>query len=472
MKPLYMPNIRDVAEKAQVSVTTVSHVINGTRFVEPKTIERVKQAIVALGYRPNSLARSLRRGETRTIGLLIPDNSNPFFAEVARVVEDAGFKKGYSVILCNSDLSEEKEEAYLEVLLSKQIDGLILISSSNHPERLQRLLDAGVPLVIVDRELGLSVDKVLVDNEQGGYLAGQYLLQLGHRRIGCIAGPSEVNPSAGRLAGFKRALWEAGVELPDEAVVASDFRYDGGAQAMTTLLQQKLNLSAVFATNDTMAIGALTALRAAHLRVPNDISLIGFDNIPLSEAVIPSLTTIAQPIKEIGQLSVALLLERIKNSSNQPKTTLLSTVLVERQSCCPYPQEKSMKKNGILHSQLSAIIASLGHTDMLVIGDSGLPVPAGVTCVDLAVSAGVPGFMDVVRAVAQELEAEQLVVATELEAQESQLPNELRACFPLASFQSVSHEELKRLSAKAKAVVRTGEQTPYANVIIFSGVTF
>ncbi len=466
-----MPNIRDVAEKAHVSVTTVSHVINGTRFVEPKTIERVQQAIAELGYRPNSLARSLRRGETRTIGLLIPDNSNPFFAEVARVVEDAGFNEGYSVILCNSDMSDEKEEAYLEVLFSKQVDGLILISSSNHPERLERLHAARVPLVIVDRELGLSVDKVLVDNEQGGYLAGQYLLQLGHRRIGCIVGPSEITPSAGRLAGFKRALDEAGLALLNEAVVTGNFRYDGGAQAMNSLLERNLNLSAVFATNDTMAIGALNALRAAHLKVPDDISLIGFDNIPLSEAVIPTLTTIAQPIKEMGQLSVAMLLERIKNSTNPPKTSLLSTVLVERQSCGPYHKGKNMKKTGILHNQLSAIIASLGHTDMLVIADSALPVPAGVPCIDLAVTAGLPGFMEVVRAIAQELEAERLLVATELEARESSLPTELRATFPQAAFQTVSHEELKRLSTKAKAVVRTGEQTPYANVIICRGVT-
>src|SRR5215208_3319272 len=207
-----MATIREVAEQAQVSVSTVSHVINHTRFVDPETQERVKHAIKVLGYRPNLLARSLRRRETRTIGLLVPDNANPFFAEFARVVEDAGFAEGYSVILCNSDRSETKEETYIDVLLAKQVDGLIVISATERGDLLQRVLNVGVPLVVVDRNLtSLSVSQVLVANEQGGYLAGRYLVELGHRRVGCIGGPSNANPSWGRVVGFTRALREAGI---------------------------------------------------------------------------------------------------------------------------------------------------------------------------------------------------------------------------------------------------------------------
>src|SRR5215218_7202424 len=236
-----MPTIREVAEQAQVSVSTVSHVINHTRFVDPETQERVRRAIKVLGYRPNLLARSLRRRETRTIGLLVPDNANPFFAEFARVIEDAGFAEGYSVILCNSDRSEAKEETYIDVLLAKQVDGLIVISSTDRIDLLQRVIDVGVPLVVVDRNLpDLSVSQALVANEQGGYLAGRYLVELGHRRVGCIGGPSEGNPSWDRVLGFKRALAEAGVSLLSEAIVSGDFRYPSGEAGMRTLLERNL----------------------------------------------------------------------------------------------------------------------------------------------------------------------------------------------------------------------------------------
>ncbi|HEX2914428.1 MAG TPA: D-ribose pyranase [Chloroflexia bacterium] len=468
-----MPNIRDVAKKAGVSVTTVSHVINATRYVEPHTEARVRRAIDELGYRPNILARGLRRGETRTIGLLIPDNSNPFFAEVARVVEDAGFNEGYSVILCNSDISDEKEAIYLDVLLSKQVDGLILISTNNHYHHLHRALEARVPLVVVDRELPeLQVDQVLVDNQKGGYLAGQHLVKLGHRRIGCISGPKDIIPSAGRVSGFKQALAEAGIELQPEAIEAGNFRYEGGEAAMTALLNRKLKLTAVFATNDLMAIGALNALRQAHLRVPGDLSLVGYDNILQAAAVSPALTTVAQPVTELGQLSVSLLLERLKDPDRPAQRILLTPNLVERESSQVIPRIRLMKKRGILNSQLAAIISAMGHTDMLVIGDSGLPVPAGVPCVDLAVTAGLPGFLDVVKAVAEELQAEKLVIASELTEKDSDLPATLREIYPEVPVQNLPHEEFKKLTRQAKAVVRTGEQTPYANVIIVSGVTF
>jgi len=329
-----MPTIRDVAEHAQVSAATVSHVINRTRHVDPKTQERVRRSIKLLDYRPNLLARSLRRRETRTVGLLVPDNANPFFAELARVIEDIGFAEGYSVILCNSDRSENKEKVYIDVLLSKQVDGLIVISLADQSDLLQHVLDAGVPMVVVDRDpADLSVSQVLVANEQGGYLAGRYLGGLGHRRVACIGGPSDANPSWGRVTGFVRAMGEFGVALQPDAIVQGDFRYGGGQDGMHTLLARDLGLTAVFAANDLMAIGAMITLRSAGLAVPEDVSVIGFDNILQASTIIPSLTTIEQPVNELGKAAASLLLDQIRTRRTEPARLTIPTRLVERESC-------------------------------------------------------------------------------------------------------------------------------------------
>jgi LacI family transcriptional regulator len=289
-----------------------------------------------LGYRPNSLARGLRRRETRTIGLIVPDNANPFFADLARAIEDVGFTEGYSVILCNSDRSDAKEAAYVEVLLSKQVDGLILASASSRPEALRQILLAGVPVVVLPGELSdVPVDVVMTDDEPAGAIAAEYLLRLGHRRIGCITGPRDTSASAGRVAGFRRALQRAGVKLAPEATVRGDFRVEGGQAGMAELLRRDLGLTAIFAANDMMAIGALAALRRAGLRAPEDVSLIGFDGIALGAAVTPPLTTVAQPLAILGQTAVHVLLDRMGDPTAPPRRELLSARLIERESCRP-----------------------------------------------------------------------------------------------------------------------------------------
>ncbi|MBO0783183.1 MAG: LacI family DNA-binding transcriptional regulator, partial [Ktedonobacteraceae bacterium] len=180
-----MATIHDVAHKAQVSIATVSRVINGTRFVDPATKERVLSAMRDLDYRPNFVARNLRRHSSRMIGLVVSDNSNPFYAEVARAIEDAGYAEGYSVILCNSDVSAEKQRNYVDILLSYQVDGLIILSGLNVLNVLERILSSRVPIVVANNEIeGLRVDEVVVDSLRGGCLAAEYLLRLGHRRIG------------------------------------------------------------------------------------------------------------------------------------------------------------------------------------------------------------------------------------------------------------------------------------------------
>jgi LacI family transcriptional regulator len=329
-----MVTIRDVADLAQVSATTVSHVINQTRHVDPATRQRVTEAIAELGYRPNTLARSLRRRETRTIGLIVPDNSNPYFAELARAVEDAGFAKGYSVILCNSDMSEVKEAAYIEALLSKQVDGIILISAANRREKFSEIIQAGVPVVTVARELSdLPIDQIVTDNEQGGYLVGRHLIELGHRRIGCIAGPRDETPSADRIVGLRRALHEAGIDLPEGLVIRGDFTYESGHRVMAELLLRSPDLTAVFAANDRMAVGAMNYLWQTGRRIPDDISIIGFDDIPVAAMTCPPLTTIATPKADFARVSVSLLIERITNARREPVRVILPTRLVVRESC-------------------------------------------------------------------------------------------------------------------------------------------
>ncbi len=223
-----MPTMRQVAEMAQVSTSTVSHVINQTRQVNPDTRERVLRAMEQLNYRPNRLARSLRRSQTHTLGVLLPNSANPFFAEVLLGIEAACFDFGYNVILGNANDDPQRELFYLDVLLSKQVDGVLLVSTGAYKEAVELLARHNAPVVMVDRSPGaltvpFLLDIVFTDNERGGTLAAEYLLRLGHRRIGCIAGPSLLTPSAERLTGYRRALEHAGLSVDDSLIVSGIF---------------------------------------------------------------------------------------------------------------------------------------------------------------------------------------------------------------------------------------------------------
>jgi LacI family transcriptional regulator len=331
-----MTTIRDVAERAGVSTTTVSHVVNGTRKVDPDTAARVSAAIDELGYRPNALARSMRRGQTHTVGIVIPDIANPFFGDLARSLEDHMFEAGYSAIICNSDGDERKEVRYLDVLLSKKVDGLLLIAASQPSEGLRQLVESGPPTIVVDRELGdLPVSQVMVQNELGGYLAGRHLLELGHRDIGVIAGPGGLGTSARRLEGFERALHEAGVEIDKERIYRGDFRAASGRAAMDSWLLRGLPPTAVFAENDLMAVGALSSAHAADLDVPGDISVVGFDGIPFGADVTPPLTTVAQDTDDVAAAAVEMLFERLRDGDAEPRRIELPVSLVVRGSSAP-----------------------------------------------------------------------------------------------------------------------------------------
>jgi LacI family transcriptional regulator len=329
--------IKDVARAAGVSITTVSHTINGTRRVSEKLRVRVLAAMEELDYRPNVLARGLRVGQTRTIGLIIPDNSNLFFAEIARAIEDIGYQQGYSVILCNSDSRGDKQQRYIQTLVDKQVDGIVFISSGDRAEDVQYVIDNHIEVVVVDRDVpNVCADIVLVDNELAGYQATRHLIELGHRRIACISGPSDLNPSAQRVHGYRRAMSEVDLHPPPVYQVGGDFRIEGGEAGIARLLGVKPCPTAVFVCNDMMAIGALRGARLMGVGVPEDLSIVGFDDIMLARATCPALTTMAQPITEIARVGTELLVQRMRGDLNAStrERIVLSAQLVIRESTC------------------------------------------------------------------------------------------------------------------------------------------
>jgi LacI family transcriptional regulator len=287
-----------------------------------------------LNYHPNAIARSLRRSKTHNIGVIVPDISYPFLAEVARGVENAGFELGYNVILCDSDGDSEMEANYIELLLEKKVDGIIFVAAGESSSHAQALIEQGMPVVVCDRELaGVKVDTVIADNVGSGHQATEYLISVGHRRIGCIAGPRELEISNKREEGYKQALEQHGISQQDELIAQGDFRCRGGYEAMRGFLALDQPPTAVFACNDLMAIGAICAVSQKRLRIPQDVAIVGCDDIALASFTNPSLTTVAQPKHEMGAAAVEMLMERIRDESRPPTRRLLSTELVLRDSC-------------------------------------------------------------------------------------------------------------------------------------------
>ena len=335
-----MATISDVAKAASVSTSTVSHVINETRFVRPETRERVLSVMREMSYKPNRLASSLRKSQTQTIGVLVPNAANPFFAEILAGIESACFEHGYNFIMGNADDDPERELAYLQVLLERQVDGVLLVAAGTHEKSLELLALHGTPAVTFDRSANsLQVDEILADSKQGGLLATNYLLDLGHRRIACIKKGSDLTSSTDRVLGYQEALLARGVAIDDDLIVAGDYMPAGGYNACVQLLDLDEPPSAIFTCNDLMAVGALSAIYDRGLRVPDDISVIGYDNISLASYTIPPLTTIAQPIFELGKLAVDKLVARLKDSDaerNYPSREVLPVSIFERESCRPF----------------------------------------------------------------------------------------------------------------------------------------
>jgi DNA-binding LacI/PurR family transcriptional regulator len=333
--------MRQIAERAEVSIGTVSHVINNTAKVREKLRQRVLDAIRSLGYQPSQLARGLRRNQTNIVVMIVPDITNPFFPAVVRGVEDVAYKGGFRLVLCNTDNDAQKESFYLNEMRSYRPAGWLVIPATDSymATQLKSSAIAGPPVVCIDRQPpGWKGDVVLVANEAGAYSATQHLMRMGHRQLAVITGPLHLTNAVERLRGFKRALAEAKVAIEPEYIQEARFNRQSGYQAAMRLLRMLPRPSAIFACNDLMAMGVLLATRELGLRCPEDVSVVGFDDLDFAEFTAPALTSVHQPGYQIGTTAARLLLDRIEGSQKPPqKISLPSELKIRHSVACLSP---------------------------------------------------------------------------------------------------------------------------------------
>jgi DNA-binding LacI/PurR family transcriptional regulator len=328
--------LEDVARHAGVSISTVSRVLNQPALVNEQTLRRVRAAIDALGFRPSRVARRLRleSGRAHLVGLIIPDIQNPFFAELARGVEDVAQEHEYVLFLGNSDEDAAKERRYLEVMRAESVDGIIVPPSSDRGSDIAGLARDGLPIVCVDRRLArASVDTVVVDNVRGAYDAVEHLVGLGHRRIAFIEGRPELSTSRERLQGYQQALEANGIDFDAALVRPGDSRQQSGRELAAALLALPAPPTALLAGNNLMTLGALEAIHLRGMRIPDDVAVVGYDDMPWALAFDPPLTAVRQPGYEVGQRAMELLLERIRTPERSVSLVMLQPELIVRRSC-------------------------------------------------------------------------------------------------------------------------------------------
>ena len=327
--------IKDVARESGLNISTVSRALNNGYGVNDQTREHVIAVAARLNYRPNRIARGLVTGRSHSLGLIVSDIRNPFFGEVARGAEDAARTGSCDLVLCNSDLDADKQMQYVQSLLEKRIDGIMMNSVSMlSREQQAQLAASGVPIVLLNRSASNETfSTVCADNELGGTLAARYLLGLGHRKIAHLTGPRQHGNLSDRTRGFVRALQS--VKNPVQPIVLhGKFNFDGGTELTRKLLDGHPDVTAIFAANDVMALGVVQAVLQRGLRIPEDLSLIGFDNIEFSGVVHPPLTTVHQPKYEMGAAAVEILLRLARDKGKQtPEHRRLGVELIERESC-------------------------------------------------------------------------------------------------------------------------------------------
>jgi len=331
--------LREVAGAAGVSIATASRILTGARPSAPQTRARVLAAAAQLDYRPSGPARALKLRRSRTLGLLVTDIENPYFPEIVRAVEDAAHERGFAVLLCNATDDPGRELAYINLLLERRVDGIIVAASRVGARHAALLARAGVPVVLVNSEApGSGLAAITSDNRGGARLAAEHLLALGHRRIGHITAPPANAAAAARLLGVRDALRGAGIAPNLLDVALGDGRVGGGERAMSELLDRHPRPTAVVCYNDLTAMGAMRAVRRAGYAVPGDVSLVGFDDIDLAQWTDPPLTTVAQPKREMGAWAFARLAgggERPPVASGPAIAVRLPTTLVIRASTSP-----------------------------------------------------------------------------------------------------------------------------------------
>jgi LacI family transcriptional regulator len=333
-----MADLADVARQAGVSTSTASRALNRPEMVSREVVMRVREAAETLGYAPNPFARSLRARVSKTLGLIVPDNTNPFFAEVAKGIEAACFRAGYTLILCNSDRSLEKESAQARLLYEKRVDGVLLFNTSDaSAPTIEWLLARSMPTVLLERRPpGLAVDCVISDNADGVRSAIAHLAGLGHRRIACLLGDLGTSHYAERLAAYRATVRELGLATEEDLVRTDLITYADGQRAAEDLVRGADPPTALFCATDTLAIGAVRGVAIAGRRVPDDVSIVGYGDTAPAAYQQPPLTAVAQEKLAVGARAVRVLLLRLAQHARgqewQPRTQVVSTRLVVRQS--------------------------------------------------------------------------------------------------------------------------------------------
>jgi len=322
--------ILDVAKLANVSKATVSRVINNNSSVNDEIKARVLHAIDELGYRPSALARHLASNTSNMIGLILPDITNPFFPVLARGIEDVAHRLGYTLFLCNTDNDPAIEQEYIHKMVQQQVAGIVLISSSFGEDQIQQLVSLKVPFVLSDRWFpDVPFDAVAIDNYKAACEVIDYFIRQGHERICHLAGPTSIQSAEKRKQGYLDTINEANLK---PIISHGPFTYESGFQRMASILDEGLP-SAVFAANDLIALGAINAIRSRGLRVPEDIAVIGCDDIAFAQMCNPMLSTIAVPVYQIGVTAMELLHERVKGVRAEKKHVILEHRLIKRESC-------------------------------------------------------------------------------------------------------------------------------------------
>ncbi|MFL5672982.1 MAG: LacI family DNA-binding transcriptional regulator [Chloroflexota bacterium] len=345
-----MSRITEVADHAGVSAMTVSRVLNNSGYVSTATRKRVELAIAELGYVPNALARQLRSKRTKMLALVVSDISNPFFTTIARGVEDAASARGFAVMFCNTDESDEEESRYLRLLVERQVDGVLLVPAQNPAASLRLLRTHSIPVVVLDRRASRGVDNVRCDSEEGAHALARHLIGLGHRRIAVLTGRRAISTSADRVAGVRRALAEAEIVFDESLVRYGAFNFgdknvaDGRLMAREVLTATDDPPTAIFAANNFIAFGAVRALRDLGLKIPDDVSIVAFDDLPVEWVDEPFLTVAAQPAYDIGRHAAELMIDRLEGERTAvgESVVLPFELIVRRSTAAPRVRPASL----------------------------------------------------------------------------------------------------------------------------------
>lgn len=330
------PTIKDIAEKTGFSYATVSRALNNKYGVKPNTRKSILSVARACGYTPNAIARGLVKKQTHTIGLIIPDISNPFFPEVASGVEDGAREKGYSIFLCNTNYESEREAHYLQLLVEKRVDGIILASGINASGPITPISLPAPPVVsLCSRFENVSNSFVMIDNERGGFLATKHLIEQGYQRIGFIGTRGNGVPESQRYKGYRQALDKFNIPIDERLVFTGNLKRETGYKLIKRIIAEGDYPRALFVENDLMALGAIQGIKESGLRIPGDIALVGFDDITFASFPEIGLTTVRQPKYEMGKLAAGILLDSIINKeTDEPKRYILEPELIVRASSC------------------------------------------------------------------------------------------------------------------------------------------